>query len=49
MIHSCISNGDMLAGYGANLVIAFPGGNGTRDMVARAELAGVEVIKVQPK
>jgi hypothetical protein len=42
-----IRNGDMLAGHGANLVIAFPGGNGTRDMIARAELAGVEVIKVR--
>ena len=27
------------------LVIAFPGGNGTADMVERAKAAGVEVIE----
>jgi hypothetical protein len=29
-----------------NLVLAFPGGAGTRDMVARARLAGTPVIEV---
>lgn len=34
-----------LAGPGAMLV-AFPGGPGTRDMIARAEAAGITVIRV---
>lgn len=33
--------------FGVNLVIAFPGGRGTADMVARAKKSGVEVIQVQ--
>jgi YspA, cpYpsA-related SLOG family len=28
------------------LVIAFPGGNGTRDMIRRSKAAGVEVIEI---
>jgi hypothetical protein len=28
------------------MVLAFPGGRGTADMIARAEQAGVEVVKV---
>jgi hypothetical protein len=31
-----------------DLVIAFPGGRGTADMIRRAEAAGIEVIKVEP-
>lgn len=31
-----------------HLVIAFPGGRGTADMVRRAEVAGVPVAKVTP-
>jgi len=31
-----------------DLVIAFPGGRGTADMVRRARAAGVEVIEVDP-
>ena len=30
-----------------DFVIAFPGGNGTADMVKRAKLAGIEVIEVK--
>ena len=29
-----------------DIVLAFPGGRGTADMIARAEQAGVEVVKV---
>lgn len=29
-----------------DLVIAFPGGNGTKDMVTKARKAGIEVIEV---
>jgi hypothetical protein len=32
--------------YGPDLVIAFPGGTGTADMVRRAEAAGIKVQKV---
>lgn len=39
-----IRNQNML-GQGIDLVIAFPGGAGTRDMVKRAEKAGVEVVR----
>lgn len=31
-----------------DLVIAFPGGNGTADMVRRAEAAGIEVRRIEP-
>jgi hypothetical protein len=31
-----------------DLVIAFPGGKGTRDMIAKAEAAGIEVVKAHP-
>lgn len=41
-----IRNQNML-GRGPALVIAFPGGAGTRDMVKRARLAGVEVRIVE--
>lgn len=30
------------------LVVAFPGGRGTADMVARAETAGVKVMRIDP-
>lgn len=40
-----IRNAAMLAA-GADLVVAFPGGKGTADMVAKARAAGVEVIEV---
>ena len=39
-----IRNAMMLAG--ADLVIAFPGGRGTADMVTRAREAGVPVLEV---
>lgn len=38
-----IRNQAMLAWGNPELVVAFPGGNGTADMVRRAEVAGVEV------
>ena len=31
-----------------DLVVAFPGGRGTADMVRRARAAGVEVVEVKP-
>jgi hypothetical protein len=34
---------------GADLVIAFPGGRGTQDMINRAESAGVPVERIEPK
>jgi hypothetical protein len=43
-----IRNALMISEGKPDLVVAFPGGNGTADMVARAEKAGIEVIKVRP-
>lgn len=42
-----IRNQEMLDS-GVDLVIAFPGGKGTTDMVKRAKKAGVEVREVKP-
>lgn len=42
-----IRNQQMLDEGKPDLVIAFPGGKGTADMVRRAKLAGVEVIEVE--
>ena len=39
-------NARMLAEGKPDLVIAFPGGRGTADMVRRARAAGVEVVEV---
>lgn len=39
-------NQEMLEESGANLVVAFPGGNGTYDMVKRARRHGVEIVNV---
>ncbi|MGC9156167.1 MAG: DUF2493 domain-containing protein [Ferrimicrobium sp.] len=41
-----IRNQEMLDA-GADLVIAFPGGRGTKDMINRAEKAGVRVERIQ--
>lgn len=30
-----------------DLVVAFPGGRGTADMVRRAEAAGIEIVKIE--
>lgn len=38
-----IRNAEMLQNYAPDLVIAFPGGKGTEDMVNRAKTANVEV------
>lgn len=40
-------NARMLAEGKPDVVLAFPGGKGTADMVRRAESAGVEVIRVK--
>ena len=42
-----IRNQQMLDEGRPNLVVAFPGGSGTADMVRRARKAGVEVIVVE--
>jgi hypothetical protein len=44
-----LRNQEMLDTGKPDLVIAFPGGNGTADMVARAKKAGVEVIEYDPE
>ena len=36
-----------MLGMGVDLVAAFPGGTGTKDMVRRAEKAGVRVVKFE--
>lgn len=43
-----IRNQRMLDEGKPELVVAFPGGSGTADMVRRARKAGVEVIEVSP-
>ena len=43
-----IRNAQMLDEGKPDLVVAFPGGKGTADMVARARRAGVRVIEVSP-
>lgn len=44
-----IRNSQMLQAESINLVIAFPGGNGTKDMVSKANHAKIEVIEVKLK
>lgn len=41
-----LRNARMLAEGNPDLVVAFPGGRGTADMVAKARAAGVEVMEV---
>ena len=41
-----IRNAQMLKEFQPDVVIAFPGGRGTGDMVQRAKAAGVKVIEV---
>ena len=41
-----IRNEKMLAEWKPDLVIAFPGGSGTTDMMRRAHAAGVEVLEI---
>ena len=41
-----LRNARMLAEGKADLVVAFPGGNGTTDMVRKARSAGVEVTEI---
>lgn len=43
-----IRNLQMLAEGQPDLVVAFPGGRGTGDMVARAMAAGIPVLEVEP-
>lgn len=42
-----IRNQQMLDEGTPDLVVAFPGGNGTKDMVRRAKKAGIKVIEVK--
>lgn len=44
-----IRNQLMLDDGKPHMVIAFPGGKGTADMVKRAEKAGVPVVRVRPR
>ncbi len=44
-----IRNQQMLDDFGPQIVVAFPGGRGTDDMIRRAEKAGVPVLKVKEK
>ncbi len=41
-----IRNQHMLDAYKPDLILAFPGGKGTEDMISRAERAGVKVERV---
>jgi hypothetical protein len=43
-----IRNQKMLDLYKPSVVVAFPGGAGTADMVARARAAKVDIIEIQP-
>lgn len=42
-----IRNQQMIDEGKPDVVVAFPGGNGTRDMVARAKKAGIKVVEVE--
>lgn len=42
-----IRNSAMLSEFAPDLVLAFPGGAGTADMVAKAHAAGVDVVVVK--
>lgn len=42
-----IRNGEMLEKEKIDLVIAFPGGGGTKDMTTKSKAAGIEVISVR--
>lgn len=42
-----LRNGVMLAKHKPDVVVAFPGGSGTADMIAKAEAAGVPVWRVK--
>ena len=42
-----IRNQEMLVTFKPDLVIAFPGGAGTADMVRRAKAAGIQVVRVE--
>lgn len=44
-----LRNARMLADGAPDLVVAFPGGKGTRDMTERAEAASVPVLKPQDR
>jgi hypothetical protein len=43
-----IRNSQMLSEGKPDLVVAFPGGKGTSDMVKKAKKAGVDVLEVDP-
>lgn len=43
-----IRNQRMIDEAKPDIVVAFPGGRGTADMIRRAEAAGIDIIRVQP-
>jgi len=43
-----IRNQRMLTEHKPDMVLAFPGGRGTADMVRRAKAAGVRICQIQP-
>lgn len=43
-----IRNQRMIDEAKPDIVVAFPGGRGTADMINRAEAAGIQIIRVQP-
>jgi hypothetical protein len=43
-----IRNRRMIEEYRANLVVAFPGGTGTADMIRQAEAASIKVLRYPP-
>jgi hypothetical protein len=44
-----IRNAEMLARHKVGRVVAFPGGNGTADMVSKARSAGIDVTEIKPR
>ena len=44
-----IRNQKMLDDHHPKALVAFPGGKGTTDMIARARKAGIDVIEVRPR
>lgn len=44
-----IRNQKMLDEYEPDVVIAFPGGRGTRDMMTRAKASGYSVVEILPR
>ena len=43
-----IRNQEMLDKHAPHMIIAFPGGRGTADMVSRARKAGIDLAEIKP-